>query len=140
MSRIPALAAILATLSGMLAAATTIAQDGEESPVPAWNLLTAGDTGIGTATERGKAVFDNWCAACHSRDPLNSGTASLQVKYNGAVPAALEDRTDLSAEIIRVFVRNGVAMMPGFRKTEISEEELAMLSDYLTRDRATGLP
>ena len=62
-------------------------------------------------------MFNNWCSACHSRGPQNApGTASLQVKYQGSVPAALEDRRDLTPEVVKVFVRNGVAMMAPFRK------------------------
>jgi (+)-pinoresinol hydroxylase len=34
-------------------------------------------------------------------------------------------------EITRTFVRNGVTIMPFFRKTEISDEELDALAAYL---------
>ncbi len=88
----------------------------------------------GSPVERGAAVFNNWCSACHSRGPQNApGTASLQVKYQGSVPAALEDRRDLTPEVVKVFVRNGVAMMAPFRKTEVSDADLDALAAYLTR-------
>jgi mono/diheme cytochrome c family protein len=80
----------------------------------------------------GRDVFAHWCAPCHAAGPRLAGTMSLQAKYEGRVPAALEDRTDLSAPVIGVFVRNGVAWMPPFRPTEISDEDLAALSAYLT--------
>ena len=79
-------------------------------------------------------MFNNWCSACHSRGPLNApGTTSLQNKYQGALPAALEDRTDLTAEVITLYVRNGIATMPFFRKTEISAADLEALARYLVK-------
>ena len=125
---------ILLLAGGVCTAAPTFAQEADESerPIAAWNTSTAANESDGSIGERGAAVFNNWCAACHSRNPLNSGTASLAVKYNGTVPAALEDRDDLAPEAIRVFVRNGVAMMPGFRKVEISDDDLDALVNYLT--------
>jgi mono/diheme cytochrome c family protein len=81
-------------------------------------------------------VFNNWCSACHSRGPQNApGTASLQVKYQGSVPAALEDRLDLTPDLVKFFVRNGVAMMAPLRKTEVSDADLEALAAYLTRSR-----
>ena len=81
-------------------------------------------------------MFNNWCSACHSRGPQNApGTTSLQMKYQGSVPAALEDRQDLTAEVVKVFVRNGVATMPQLRKTEVSDADLEALAAYLTRPR-----
>jgi mono/diheme cytochrome c family protein len=85
---------------------------------------------------RGKAVFDYWCATCHARGPGNPGTQSLEVKYRGqGIPAALEDRTDLSPPVTALFVRKGVALMPPFRKTEISDAELRDLSAYLAKGK-----
>jgi mono/diheme cytochrome c family protein len=34
-------------------------------------------------------------------------------------------------ELTRAFVRNGVSVMPPFRKTEITDAELAALAAYL---------
>ncbi|MBO9581731.1 MAG: cytochrome c [Sphingobium sp.] len=85
----------------------------------------------------GKAVFEKWCAACHAPNPRLAGTLALQTKYEGKIPAALEARTDLTPEIVAAFVRNGVAWMAPFRKTEISDAELADLGDYLTKTPGT---
>lgn len=81
---------------------------------------------------QGREVFARWCAPCHASNPRLAGTMSLAAKYEGRVPAALEDRTDLQPAVISYFVRNGVAWMPPFRPTEISEAELAALNAYLT--------
>ncbi|MEZ5894532.1 MAG: c-type cytochrome [Parvularculaceae bacterium] len=81
----------------------------------------------------GKAVYDAWCGACHDPGPGHPGTQSLDIKYGGKVPAALEERTDLSPETTAYFVRNGFALMPFFRKTEISDADLRDLSAYLAK-------
>ena len=79
----------------------------------------------------GKAVFDKWCAPCHGDGPGKPGTAALQALYKGVKPALLEERTDLVPELTKTFVRNGVSIMPFFRKTEISDAELDALAVYL---------
>lgn len=81
--------------------------------------------------QEGKKVFDKWCGICHGKRERMPGTASLAIKYDGNPPAALEERTDMSAEFIRYNVRNGVMIMPAFRATEISNAELDLLVDYL---------
>jgi mono/diheme cytochrome c family protein len=103
-------------------------------PIAAWSRTTALPEDAGSAVERGAAVFNNWCSACHSRGLMNApGTRSLQFKYQGSVPAALEDRKDLTVELVKLFVRNGVATMPQFRKTEVGDADLEALAAYLTR-------
>lgn len=80
--------------------------------------------------ERGRAVYEKWCKPGHDRHPTHPGTHALGLKYGGEKPAALLDRTDLTAERIREVVRNGTAMMPAFRKTEISDEDLEALIHF----------
>lgn len=91
--------------------------------------------------EQGRKLYKYWCATCHGsgvgaegRSQL-PGTAALQEKYQGDPPALLEDRTDLTPEVVAAFVRNGISVMPFFRKTEISDEELAAISAYLGHQR-----
>jgi len=83
--------------------------------------------------QQGHEVFNKWCAPCHSAGPGNPGTTALEALYQGAKPAALEQRNDLTAETVTYFVRNGVSIMPFFRKTEISDAELEALGAYLSR-------
>jgi mono/diheme cytochrome c family protein len=85
--------------------------------------------------QTGKAVFDKWCAPCHAAGPGHPGTTAIGALYKGAKPAALEDRTDLTADIVKQFVRKGVSVMPFFRKTEISDADLDALAAYLARTR-----
>lgn len=83
----------------------------------------------------GERVFDHWCAPCHGPNPEHHpGTMALQALYEGEKPAPLEERTDLTPEIVKQFVREGVSIMPFFRKTEISEAELKALGAYLSRN------
>ncbi len=82
--------------------------------------------------ERGHKVYQKWCYPCHGPGADKPGTASLAAR--GQKPAVLEERTDLTAPLIKTFVRHGVLFMPTFRKTEISDADLAAISAYLTRN------
>jgi (+)-pinoresinol hydroxylase len=83
----------------------------------------------------GQSVFKQWCEPCHGRASYLAGTAGLTVKYKGKLPAALEDRKDLTPVVVKTFVRQGVLAMPPFRKTEISDADLDALAVYLTGKR-----
>lgn len=82
--------------------------------------------------ERGRKVYQKWCYPCHGPGADKPGTASLAAR--GQKPAVLEERTDLTPPMIKTFVRHGVLYMPTFRKTEISDADLAAISAYLTRN------
>jgi len=87
--------------------------------------------------EQGKAVFQHVCAPCHGAGPgldgskMLPGTATLANRYQGAVPALLEERPGLTYEFLDQVVRNGQGAMPMFRKTEITDAELRALATYL---------
>jgi len=89
---------------------------------------------------QGKEVYDKWCVHCHGTGiglggGALPGTQQLAIKYrNSDIPAVLDQRTDMTPEFIEVIVRQGVSFMPQFRKTEVSDSELAMLNAYLTRN------
>jgi mono/diheme cytochrome c family protein len=89
------------------------------------------------SVQAGKAQFQHWCAPCHGRGPgddgrrMLPGTEALFVKYKGTQPGALEDRSNLPLEVLRVFVRRGAWSMPAFRKTEVSDAELAAIAAYI---------
>ena len=99
--------------------------------------------GVATAAsaqdlQRGHDQFARWCAPCHAPltefHPQLAGTSALQKKYNGSVPAALEQRTDLPAAQLAFFIRHGVNAMPPFRKTEISDADINAIAAYLARN------
>jgi mono/diheme cytochrome c family protein len=106
--------------------------------------VTAGWVGLwvlGSATlaaaadlDHGHEVFDRWCAPCHNAGNTYSGTIALQAKYQGKLPAALTDRTDLSPAAVDYFVRHGAGLMPPIRKTEVTDSELKDLVAYVTRN------
>lgn len=88
-------------------------------------------SGIAASAEpSGKEVYEKWCLPCHRAGQV--GTVQLQLRYKGAVPAVLTERTDLQPALINVLVRKGGQVMPIFRKTEISDADLQALETYLT--------
>ena len=97
-----------------------------------------------SSERNGKVVFDKWCAPCHGAEAPKTGafaagalpgTLALGVKYQGKVPAVLEQRTDLAPAFIKTVVRHGLYGMPITRKTEIGDAELDDVVAYLTRNR-----
>jgi mono/diheme cytochrome c family protein len=78
----------------------------------------------------GGKIFDKWCSDCHST-ATGPGSLALARKYQGTLPAVLEQRSDLPPQYVTVAVRHGVSFMPSFRKTEISDADLALLAAYL---------
>jgi mono/diheme cytochrome c family protein len=78
----------------------------------------------------GGKIFAKWCGDCHST-PGGPGSLALQRKYQGSLPAVLEQRRDLHPDYVRVAVRHGVSFMPSFRKTEISDADLTLVATYL---------
>lgn len=102
-------------------------------------LTAAAGPAIGQTTPsvaNGKAIFAKWCAPCHEAVGTGQmpGTAALSIKYNGELPAVLEERTDLVPVFINVVVRGGLFGMPMTRKTEMSDAELEDVIAYLTRN------
>jgi mono/diheme cytochrome c family protein len=89
------------------------------------------------AIQRGKTKFELTCAPCHGAGPGNDGrpalpgTAALQLKYKGALPALLEARTDLTFDVLKVYLRHGSWSMPPFRKTELTDAEIQDIAAYL---------
>jgi mono/diheme cytochrome c family protein len=59
------------------------------------------------------------------------GTAALEARYKGVVPAALELRDDLDADALRIFVRRGIGAMPAFRKSELTDTDIDAIAGYI---------
>jgi mono/diheme cytochrome c family protein len=97
---------------------------------PAALAQTATDTQL----KKGREVYQYWCWNCHGSGAGKPGTDALRAKYKGARPADLEQRTDLLPVVTKTFVRQGVSIMPMFRKTEIGDAELDALAAYLARN------
>lgn len=89
------------------------------------------------ADHPGRTAFERQCAPCHAAGPgddgarMLPGTATLAARYQGRLPGALELRTDLGPEALLYFVRNGTGGMPSFRKSELSDADIAAIAGYL---------
>lgn len=78
---------------------------------------------------RGREIYQKWCSPCHGTGLGKPGTSAAAA--HGMKPAVLEQRTDLTPKVIETAVRNGINFMPRFRKTEISNADLAAIEAYL---------
>jgi len=99
------------------------------------SILSSGAMAQDVQLARGQALYEHWCTPCHGGpDPRKyPGTSALQFLYKGEKPAMLEDRLDLTPELVAFYVRNGVTIMPFFRKTEISDDDLAAIGAWLSQ-------
>ncbi|MCB5425052.1 cytochrome c [Altererythrobacter sp. CC-YST694] len=85
----------------------------------------------------GRAIFEQNCAPCHGAGPgddgapMLPGTMTLERRYQGEIPGALELRDDLDGDTLRLFVRNGIGAMPMFRKSELSDADVDAVAAYL---------
>ena len=112
---VAACAILAVTLGGCAQVSTRPAQHAAITPEP--------------VRSEGGRIFDKWCGDCH--DAGGPGSRALQRKYQGTVPAVLQQRENLPPEYVKLVVRRGISFMPSFRKTEISDDELALVAAYL---------
>lgn len=80
---------------------------------------------------QGENIYQHYCTICHERGVGYPGTQALGFLY-GEDKAALADRDDLAPDFVRNIVRNGRGLMPGFRMSEINNQELDALAAYLS--------
>ena len=144
----PILTLAILTLSAAMTVLGTAFADPAVSPQSAWKLATPKPDGSLTdpLVKRGKDVFDARCRTCHgayakTQGPNSlvtqvPGTYALELRYKGKLPAMLEERTDLTPQAVATFVRRGGGgIMPPFRPTEVSDEDLKALGAYIARKR-----
>lgn len=81
----------------------------------------------------GKEAYDRVCAMCHA--PTAFVTMMLDMKYRGNPPGDLAYRPHLTPEYIKLVVRQGPPQggMGPFRPTEISDEELDLVAQYMLK-------
>ena len=104
----------------------------QQRPAPLPAAPAANAPAAASMRPAGGKIFDKWCGDCHAT-ATGPGSMALQRKYHGALPAMLEERRDLAPEYVSVAVRHGVSFMPSFRKTEISDDDLALIAGYLAK-------
>jgi mono/diheme cytochrome c family protein len=85
---------------------------------------------------QGQQVYQHWCAPCHANSTHAPGTVALYFKYQGDVIPVLEARDDMDEDMLRHFIREGVSVMPSFRKTEISDADITAIAAYLQASSA----
>jgi len=92
---------------------------------------------------RGMELYAARCSFCHDRVPEGTalamlpGVASLALKYDGALSPYIKERPDLAdAAVLSVFLRNGAGSMPPFRKTEITDDDIAAIAAWFRRTSA----
>lgn len=125
--------AIMLTALALTAVPNAPAQATEHGPYIDW---TTAPVVAKPGQPPGYVLFQTSCAVCHGSGPGKPGTRALAAKYKGATPALLEERTDLNATYIKQVVRQGLYVMPFFRKTELSDNDLDAIAAYLTRKRS----
>jgi len=81
----------------------------------------------------GKALFTERCGMCHQTNGM--GVGLLSRRPGDTSKGLLENRTDLSAAVVKVVVRNGIINMPRISRGEVSEPELNAIADYLSRGK-----
>jgi (+)-pinoresinol hydroxylase len=124
-------AAVVLAIAGTRSA---VAQQEGPAPKSAWMTQTPKSQG----EPRGYVQYQDYCAVCHGAGVGKPGTIALKEKYKGTKPALLAERTDLTPQLIKTYVRNGISVMPFFRKTEISDADLDAIAAYLTRNNKPG--
>ena len=138
--------AFILSLPGLMTAIQNVCAEDITSQQSAWSPAPVeADAGLrDPVLRRGQEVFQARCQICHGTIPKDvvpggippmPGTQALQIRYKGAKPAMLEQRTDLTPEFVRAIVRNGINSMPSFRPTEVTNSDLDVLGAYLSRGK-----
>ena len=79
--------------------------------------------------ETGEEVYGHHCGLCHQEK--GAGTIMLERRL-GEEKAVLEERNNLSEAYIRAVVRKGIGTMQGVSRDELDDENLQLISRYLT--------
>lgn len=81
----------------------------------------------------GQALFTERCGMCHQTNGM--GVGILSRRPGDASKGLLEQREDISAAVVRVVVRTGIGNMPRISRGEVSDPELAVVAEYLSRGK-----
>jgi mono/diheme cytochrome c family protein len=77
-----------------------------------------------------EALFVEKCGMCHRQ--MGMGTVILARRMDPA-KAMLEKRGDLTEAFVTASVRNGVGNMPRISRGEVSDPQLKVIAEYLTK-------
>jgi (+)-pinoresinol hydroxylase len=109
--------------------------NGQSIGVLALGLLMGSPAAALDQAPIGRSVYEHYCSPCHASGPGHPGTQALDALYNGNPSGLLEQRHDLTPELITITVRQGRSVMPSFRKTEIDDAQLRAVAIYLTEHK-----
>lgn len=82
------------------------------------------------ALNTGEELFTHYCIQCHGEGEGKPGANMLEQKH-GKEKRIIKGRSDLPAIYIKTVIRNGLLEMAPFRFTEISDEQLDLVADYV---------
>lgn len=85
-----------------------------------------------SARSPAEALFVEKCGMCHRQ--MGMGTVILARRME-AGKAMLEQRDDLTPDLVTAAARNGVGNMPRIPRGEVSDAQLTMIANYLTKGR-----
>ncbi len=83
------------------------------------------------AGQDGERLFLRRCGVCH----LDGGMGTIILARRLPQAAKLQDRRDLTAEIVIRVARNGQGGMPRITRIDATDAELQAIAAYLTRRR-----
>jgi mono/diheme cytochrome c family protein len=88
-------------------------------------------------TSDGGALFSNHCGACHLAAGMGTNllTARQVAAGNKQPVGLLAERTDLTADYVKLVVRNGKGAMPRQTKVDITDAELDKVAAYLGKGK-----
>jgi len=95
----------------------------------AWGTAHAADQSGNV--NRGKDLFNQFCVRCHGEGQWAS---SVLAKRMPTEVSELEKRTDLAPNYVEHIARVGLNNMPGYRPTELTDNDLKAIAEYLTRN------
>ncbi|MEM8936765.1 MAG: cytochrome c [Pseudomonadota bacterium] len=70
------------------------------------------------------------CGICHAEGDNQAGTRRL-ANTRGEEYAVLVKRSDLHVDYVTYIVRHGLNMMPAFRPSELTDEEVSAIAEYI---------
>jgi len=85
---------------------------------------------VDVSYETGEELYNHYCFHCHSEGDGKPGAAMLAQKH-GEEKSIIKGRQDLPVEYIKTVIRDGLLEMPPFRFTEISDDQLELIAEYV---------
>lgn len=117
---------------GLVLVAAAACAAAENSPPEGTQVrnATGGAMQDRTSHSAPEALFVEKCGMCHRQ--MGMGTVLLARRMDPA-KAMLEKRSDLTAAYVIASVRNGIGNMPRISRGEVSDSQLKVIAEYLTK-------